>query len=115
MNRYFPENKHYYSINSVLKIVPILLDSPGELKKVINSINQGKYSDVAKQIISLAEDKPGIKGYLNENQEIFRKIVGTMLQDNKYFANSGLKEQIYNLVPVLLDNPKALNEIIDNL
>ena len=100
-------------INSVLKIVPILLDSPGELKKVINSINQGKYSDVAKQIISLAEDKPEIKEYLNENQEIFRKVVGTMLQDNKYFANSGLKEQIYNLVPVLLDNPKALNEIID--
>ena len=100
-------------INSVLKIVPILLNSPGELKKVIESINQGKYSDVARQIIGLAENKPEIKEYLGKNQEIFGKIVNTTLQDNKYFANSDLGKQIYNLVPVLLDNPKALNEIID--
>lgn len=100
-------------INNVLKIVPVLLDSPAELKKVIESINQGKYSDVARQIISLAENKPEIKEYLTENHEIFRKIVAATLQDNKYFANSNLKEQLYDLVPVLLKNPKALNEIID--
>ena len=100
-------------INNVLKIMPVLLDSPGELKKVIVSINQGKYSDVARQVISLAENKPEIKEYLNENQAIFGKVIVTMLQDNKYFANSGLGGQVYNLVPMLFDNPKALNEIID--
>lgn len=100
-------------LNNVLKIVPILLDSPGELKEVINSVNKGEYSDIARQIIDLAENKPEIKEYLNENKEIFGKIVNTMLQSNEHFANSGLGGQIYNLVPALFNNPKALNEIID--
>ena len=100
-------------LNNILKIVPILLDSPGELKGVIDSVNQGKYSDIARQVIDLAEEKPEIKEYLNQNQEVFGKIINTMLQSNEHFANSGLGGQVYNLVPALFNNPKALKEIID--
>ena len=100
-------------LNNILNIVPILLDSPGQLKGVIDSVNQGKYSDIARQVIDLAEEKPEIKEYLNENKEVFGKIINTMLQSNEHFANSGLGGQVYNLVPALFNNPAALKEIIN--
>jgi hypothetical protein len=100
-------------INRILDIVPILLNSPGELKGMVDSINEGKYSNVVRQIIDLAETKPAVKGYLNNNKEVFANIIGNMMKDNKQFVDSGLSGQVYNLLPALFNNPKALNEIID--
>ena len=100
-------------LNNILNIVPILLYSPGQLKGVIDSVNQGKYSDISGQVIDLEKEKPEIKEYLNEGLKVFGKIINTMLQSNKHFANSGLGGQVYNLAPALLNNPAALKKIID--
>jgi uncharacterized protein YjbI with pentapeptide repeats len=100
-------------VNKILDIVPILLNSPGDLKKMVDSINKGEYSNIARDIINLAESKTDVKKYLNDNKEVFAKIIDNMMQSNDQFVQSGLSGQVYDLVPTLFNNPKALNEILD--
>jgi len=63
-------------------------------------------------VIDLAEKKPEIKEYLNNNKEIFGKIIDKMMNSNEQFAASGLGGQVYDLAPALFNNPTALKEII---
>ena len=99
-------------ISKILEIVPVLLTSPNELKQILDAVNAGQYSDIARQVIDLAESKPEIKEYLDNNKETFGKIIVSMMKDHKQFSESGLGGQVYELVPALLNNPTAIKEVI---
>lgn len=99
-------------LNKILDIIPVLLDSPGELKKMTDALADGKYFDIARQVIDLADDKPQIKEYLKDNKEIFGKVVKAMIAEN-LSKDASIGGEIYDIVPALFDNTKALKEIID--
>lgn len=101
-------------LDNIMKIVPMLLDSPGELKTMVESFSQGNYPDIARQVLDLADNNPEIKQYLNENKETFGKVVSSVLQSNAYTKNAGVETgALYNIVPALFENTKALKEMID--
>ena len=100
-------------LDSLLDIIPPLLNRPGDLQKIVDQLRAGDYIALTKNVLELAEHTPKLQEYLNNNKEIFGQVIESMMKENAAFQSSGLSGKVYNIVPALFDHPKELNNIID--
>ena len=98
-------------LGSLANIAPILLNYPKELSTVIGQFNQGQYVEMTEKLLSMVDTDPLINNYLKDNQEIFSKVIESVLKDSPALAD--LEGRVIDIVPTLLDHPQELLQIIE--
>ena len=78
---------------------------------MIGQFNQGQYVEMTEKLLSMVDTDPLINNYLKDNQEIFSKVIESVLKDNPALAD--LEGRVIDIVPALLDHPQELLQIIE--
>lgn len=99
-------------VTKLTGVMPLLLDKPESLQKVFGNFVKGNYTGMVKELIILTKEKPEIKQYLNDNIEIFSKVLDKTLVDVPGVGGLNKKE-LLNELPKMLDHPNELVSVIE--
>ncbi|WP_316353287.1 pentapeptide repeat-containing protein [Candidatus Trichorickettsia mobilis] len=94
-------------------IVPILLDSPKDLKTVFDGFQAGNYTKMTTDLLSMVDKKPEIAEYFKGNRDIFVDVLNKTFENTPALKDLNLKGELYDIVPALLKHPKELTDIIN--
>lgn len=100
-------------LEKIAKILPILLDSPEDLRKIFGSFQKGDYKEMVKDLLVMSQSKDAVQQYLSENQDIFVNVLNKVFEQTDKLKDLGLKGTLYNIVPDLMNHPSELIDIMD--
>lgn len=115
-HNYQPQLEQYglarEDLPQIAQIFPILLDKPKELQEVFTDFKEGNYTEMVKKLIVLGGETPEIKQYLTGNKELFVKVLNHSLKQSPALSEVNIEDDLYNILPALLNHPKELTDIV---
>ncbi|WP_039457212.1 pentapeptide repeat-containing protein [Candidatus Jidaibacter acanthamoebae] len=113
------ELKEYGLKGSLYELVPHLLNHSGKLIGIIDIYqddkitDQQKYLSIAKNLLEITKNDENVRKYFAEKSEIIVGVLDQVLPKVEVLNEYGLKGNLYELVPHLLNHSGKLIGIID--
>ncbi|AIF80896.1 hypothetical protein I862_01665 [endosymbiont of Acanthamoeba sp. UWC8] len=101
------------NIYPFVEILPSLIDKPEVLQNVFNDFVGGRFVDMSAKLLSLVNENKEIKDYLTKNSGLIAEVLDKVFQNVEGLKEYGLKGNLYDLVPHLLNHSDKLVGIID--
>jgi len=100
-------------LKKLMDVVPLLLDRPDELLQILEHQKHGQYPEIGRILLEVAKDEPAIKGYFEQNKDIFKKIMHHNLREGGYDVSDKMSDFLaYMVTEKNLPNTLKLTNLV---